>query len=433
LQGWAIVDNDSDTDWNGVELSLITGGPDSFIQNLYKPYHVARRTIPLVIESGAEASNRSPAPMPFEEPAGIRNESVMAMNAAVPQADLTGSGGLATPRGQDAAEQFEYKFPTPVTIARQQSVMIPLVESIVQASKTLLFANAVANETTHPSLAVEIINTTGNKLPAGAVTVYDGGTYAGDAFISKFFPMRERQYLSYGKDLSVSGGMKQGTPPLPFTTSVEIGQGTLIITRTTEYKTSYTFKNSGTEAKVVVVEHPINAGRKLRSASANEVNAPSYWQYWRNDNAHYFSLPLPLDREATLLIEETRDEPRRLFMSALSFNELRNHATNVEFSQRARDALKRPLDLLQKVEDANTALKQLQQQQQQIRANQTNIRANITAVGRDTDAGKPYVQQLQAEETKLSALATQITDAETAIKSARDAYNMEIAALTFKD
>jgi hypothetical protein len=306
----------------------------------------------------------------------------------------------------------------------------------VQATKTLLFSNSVPNETTHPSLAVEIINTTGNKLPAGAVTVYDGGTYAGDALISKFFPMRERQYLSYGKDLSVSGGMKQATPPLPFTTTVEIGQGTLIVTRTTEYKTTYTFKNSGTEAKVVVVEHPINAGRKLRSTSVNEVSDPSYWQYWRywrNDSAHYFSLPLPLDREAALVIEEARDEPRRIFMSTLSLNDLRNHATNVEFTQKARDALKRPLDLLQQVEDANNALKQLQQQQQQIRDNQTNIRANIGAVGRDTDAGKPYVEQLQAEDAKLSALATQIADAETAIKDARNAYNMEIAALAFKD
>jgi hypothetical protein len=353
-----------------------------------------------------------------------------------PSADSITGNGLATPRGQDAAEQFEYKFPKPVTIARQQSVMIPLVESIVQATKTLLFSSSVPNETTHPSLAVELINTTGSQLPAGAVTVYDGGTYAGDALISKFFPLRDRQYLSYGKDLSVSGGMKQGTPPLPFTTTVEIGQGTLIITRTTEYKTTYTFKNNGAEPKVLVVEHPINAGRKLRNTSVNEVSDPSYWQYWRywrNDTAHYFSLPLPMDRESALVIEETRDESRRVFLSTLSLNELRNHATNVEFSQKARDALKKPLDLLQQVDDANTALKQLQQQQQQIRDNQANIRQNLTAVGSDSAAGKTYVGQLQADDTKLSELATQITGAETAIKTARDAYNKEIAALAFKD
>ncbi|MDR3147052.1 MAG: DUF4139 domain-containing protein, partial [Treponema sp.] len=33
LQGWAIVDNDGDTDWTDVELSLVTGRPVSFAQN----------------------------------------------------------------------------------------------------------------------------------------------------------------------------------------------------------------------------------------------------------------------------------------------------------------------------------------------------------------------------------------------------------------
>ncbi|MDR0877825.1 MAG: DUF4139 domain-containing protein, partial [Treponema sp.] len=54
LQGWAIVDNDSDTDWNNVELSLVTGRPVSFIQNLYPPYHLSRPVLPLAIAGAAE-------------------------------------------------------------------------------------------------------------------------------------------------------------------------------------------------------------------------------------------------------------------------------------------------------------------------------------------------------------------------------------------
>jgi hypothetical protein len=34
LQGWAIVDNVSAMEWNGVELSLVAGAPVSFVQNL---------------------------------------------------------------------------------------------------------------------------------------------------------------------------------------------------------------------------------------------------------------------------------------------------------------------------------------------------------------------------------------------------------------
>src|SRR6185436_5887080 len=37
LQGWAIVENTSDEDWNDVQLSLVSGRPISFIMDLYQP------------------------------------------------------------------------------------------------------------------------------------------------------------------------------------------------------------------------------------------------------------------------------------------------------------------------------------------------------------------------------------------------------------
>lgn len=47
LQGWAIVDNTVGQDWEQVELSLVAGAPQSFIQNLSQPYYSRRPTVPL--------------------------------------------------------------------------------------------------------------------------------------------------------------------------------------------------------------------------------------------------------------------------------------------------------------------------------------------------------------------------------------------------
>ncbi len=47
LQGWAIVDNVNGEDWNNVQLSLVAGAPQSFVQNLSQPYYVERPTVPL--------------------------------------------------------------------------------------------------------------------------------------------------------------------------------------------------------------------------------------------------------------------------------------------------------------------------------------------------------------------------------------------------
>ena len=47
LQGWAIVDNVLGQDWDSVQLSLVAGAPQSFIQNLSQPYYSRRPVVPL--------------------------------------------------------------------------------------------------------------------------------------------------------------------------------------------------------------------------------------------------------------------------------------------------------------------------------------------------------------------------------------------------
>ncbi len=45
LQGWAIVENTSDEDWQNVRLSLVSGRPISFIQDLYQPLYLPRPVV----------------------------------------------------------------------------------------------------------------------------------------------------------------------------------------------------------------------------------------------------------------------------------------------------------------------------------------------------------------------------------------------------
>ena len=61
IQGWALVDNTTEDDWEGVSLSLVAGLPISFIHDLYTPRYRQRPVIrveeeaavaPPVVESG---------------------------------------------------------------------------------------------------------------------------------------------------------------------------------------------------------------------------------------------------------------------------------------------------------------------------------------------------------------------------------------------
>jgi len=47
LQGWAIVDNTVGEDWTNVQLSLVAGAPQSFVQSVSRPYYVQRPVVAL--------------------------------------------------------------------------------------------------------------------------------------------------------------------------------------------------------------------------------------------------------------------------------------------------------------------------------------------------------------------------------------------------
>ncbi len=47
LQGWAIVDNTVGEDWKDIELSLVAGAPQSFVQQISQPYYIRRPEVSL--------------------------------------------------------------------------------------------------------------------------------------------------------------------------------------------------------------------------------------------------------------------------------------------------------------------------------------------------------------------------------------------------
>jgi len=73
LQGWALVENTTDEDWNGIHLGLVSGRPISFIQDLYQPLYLPRPVVqpdiiasptPQTHDGNLQADNSQPASAP---------------------------------------------------------------------------------------------------------------------------------------------------------------------------------------------------------------------------------------------------------------------------------------------------------------------------------------------------------------------------------
>src|SRR5258707_1865367 len=95
LQGWAIVDNTIGEDWKDVQLSLIAGAPQSFLQDISQPLYGRRPVLPLT---------QAPMLTPQTHEATMKEEGVP------PPPAVPGVGtGLGAAIGEGSAGKFDYR------------------------------------------------------------------------------------------------------------------------------------------------------------------------------------------------------------------------------------------------------------------------------------------------------------------------------------
>ncbi|MDX2018251.1 MAG: hypothetical protein SFY95_11530, partial [Planctomycetota bacterium] len=237
MQGWAIVENTTDEDWQNVTLSLVSGRPVSFRMDLYEPLFTFRPEVPVPTIPGvlprvyaqteralAQLADMAPGAPASAAPAveggmrkagrprgtggpmggggGFDASGNLAERAEAVSADqLASYGALARAAGVEVGEVFQYELSTPVTIERQRSAMLPILSAPVQARRVSIF-NA-ADRTESPMRGVEVTNTSNLQLLPGPIAVFDSAAYAGDAQIGHI-GAGDKRLLAYAVDLDVA-------------------------------------------------------------------------------------------------------------------------------------------------------------------------------------------------------------------------------------
>jgi hypothetical protein len=431
LQGWAIVDNASENDWINVELSLVTGKPVSFTQLLYPPYYTGRPTLPLSIagiadahtydsgvyndkrtmelaERAYEPDRIARAPVP---PAAVPAPSLKSAAASV-------AGGYSGTSGAEAGDQFEFTVQTPVTIMRHSAAMLPLVDSQIPAEKIhIVSGSRAALGAIHPDIAVELTNTTGMKLPAGPVTVFDGGTYAGDALM-EFFPQNEKRMVSFGEDLSVTAWCE--TKNARAVSAVSVSKGVMTITRKITFEKTYTVKNASADNKQIVIEHPITRGAKLTSPLSADNSTDSLYRFRQTVSA---------GGTLTFTVSEESPQEERVELARIRADSFASYAANAELPDNARKAMQGAAELQQKIADTQTALSQLESDKNDLAREQDRVRQNLQAAGNQTSQGQNYLSRLSGLDDQIAALAARIDAAKETLRAAQKALSDYIASM----
>lgn len=419
LQGWAIVENSTETDWSHIDLSLISGRPISFVMDLYQPLYASR---PLVIpelyaslqprlygdaldeipkemkqtgtdEKRMEMDKSSRSVAAFGGVRAPAGKSTMASAAPTPL--NTQQGITAAAQGQDAGELFEYTMTVPITIARHTSAMLPIVNQPVEGRKVSIYNQSIHAK--HPLNGFRLHNNTPLYLMQGPITVFDGNAYAGDARIEDLAPGQDR-LLSYALDFKteVNPKVEAGQQDL---LSVRLRKGVLIATHKILEEKAYQIKNRDLKAKTLLIEHPYRADWQL----VEPATPPE-----RTRDVYRFTVPLDAEQTAAVRVREEKQLQQTVQLVDAGSDAIIDYLHAKQVSVNVKEALQRVVALRDRLSQTAGRRSGLEQRTKEIAQEQTRIRENMGRLAQTSELYNRYVKKLDHQETEMEKLRKEI-------------------------
>lgn len=532
LQGWAVVDNTIGEDWQDVELSLVAGAPQSFVQNISQPYYVRRPEVALPesaqltpqtheavfdrleqyakLQPGVVGSGR-PGIMTglqgfVRDPVGaaipnarvtVRNEetgssqntttnaqgmyrfdNIQAGNSALfvdspgfrrfqltsfylgtdrmneidarlevgstaekvevtaaPVQLNTESATLSSVRTYAEGEEpqaeakglgdnFEYRLKQKITIGKNQSALVPILQSKIEAEKVTLWAAGTENVLR----ALWIKNTSGLTLDGGSFNLIDSNAFAGEGMLETVHP-DERRLISYAADPAVRIVDRTQEEEKPVS-RVRMTKGILIATQELRSTHKFAIRNSDTAARQVVVEYPVRSGWKLVDGLKPAETTANYYR---------FRVPVEAGKSGELLVEEYSPQDTRYELGELEDEQVK-HLTLLVADNRITPALK---DAIQRVLKKKAEIGQVQAQatgrklqMDAIDKDQGRLRENMKALKGSAEERaliQRYTRELDSQEDKLAALRKEKEDLDTKAVQAQQELEAMVAQIVLDE
>ena len=419
LQGWAIVENQTPQDWRDVTVSLVSGRPISFTMDLYQPLYNPRPVVQPELYANLKPQTYGDAmdelkPMASAPPArsemkkerllgkmaqgfvgGRANAPAATAVAAEMEMDSLEEGVVPMAMGEDKGELFEYRIDQPVTLAKHTSALLPIIGQTLQGQKVSLYNQGVNAK--HPLNGYRLKNTSALHLMQGPITLFDSGTYAGDARIEDL-PAGQDRLISYALDLKteVEPTFQGGTQELA---TVSLKKGTMLVSRRLVEDRTYLIKNRDQKAKTVLIEQPYRADWKLV-----EPKEPTE----RTRDMYRFSVAVDPGKSTTLRVKETLPIQETILLMDSGIDQIVYYQQAKEVSPKVKETLQRVVQLRSKLDDTRAQRTHLDQRTVEITAEHARIRENMQRLQQNSDLYNRYVKKLDQQETELEKLRKDI-------------------------
>jgi hypothetical protein len=333
---------------------------------------------------------------------------------AQPIADyMTTQAAAAT--AQDLGDLFEYRLKQPVTIRKNESALVPILNATIEAERISLWNRGAGSG--RPLRGVWLTNSSGLTLDGGSFTVVDGDAFAGQGLVEPLKP-GEKRLVSYGADLAVLVKSAQGDDG-GHVTKIVAHDGVLVATQEDRATWKYTARNEDSSARTLIVEHPLRSGWTVGTDPAPAETTPSTVRY---------RLPLAAKQEATLTITERHAGETTYRLTDFDDRTIAILVRSGASEPALRRALQPLIDKRAEVSAADAKLASLSSQIAEIDRDQQRVRENMKALKGSSEEKalvQRYTRELSDQEDKLAALREDVKKA----TADREAKRRELADL----
>jgi hypothetical protein len=428
LQGWAIVENPTDEDWEEAELSLVAGNPISFVMDLYTPYYPARPEIllsslipgvPSVSGLVARAksieslSNKALYKAKKEQRQGggyeeAEEKLAMDKGGLVPAppgssalAELLAESFVAVAQGAAAGELFSYTVTTPVTIPRNKAALVPIISEPVDSEKILYYNRSVSAS---PMNAVYFKNTTNYTLEAGPVTLFEGSTSVGEGIFKKALKPGMNEIIPYAIETGCTVELTSARSSPQPAHSASLADGILAVRQFNILQAVYKITNQMGKSFILYFDHPKTEGYKLVEPAKPEEEVAGLYR---------FKIPLEPNESKEFKVEEKMEVQSRIYVRNMRTDEIKFYIAEPYISKETKAFLSEILTIMQEktsvarqITEANADIAKLETDQERCRKNLQVLKD----VPEEREIRKGYLERLTKADKRIDELTENIAD-----------------------
>lgn len=305
-------------------------------------------------------------------------------------------GGIQTAAtGEEIGDLFEYKIEQPVTVLRDRSALIPIIQIKMDGERVAIYNEGVRRD--RPMGGMLLNNTSNLTFEGGSLTVIDRDAYAGEALMERLKP-KEKRLISFALDL---GTLVTTETKIDKEANrlIKIINGTFQIHYFQNNKKIYHVSNQTDKIKTLYVEYPIQSGWELSPETPKpEITTQRYYR---------FRLELKPFEKNDLVIVERQPLMDSFQLTSLTSRDLDLFLTLRYIDANTKSRLEKLIDLRMQINQVSAKLQGLDNEENKISEDQKRLRENIETLSKTPEAKTlitRYIEKVNQQETRLEQM-----------------------------